>query len=151
LRLSEKSQRLLLFLVVIALAVMAVQRVSETLDANSLLPHHAQAYIYFSGDWLIGESKNCDQVLPLIHLLCPDGALPDEVYGGSGVWGAPRPDAAPEPKPLYDRKTKQWDDARFHSVRVKFFGDPTVNDPNRLFLTWHCERRDSDFKCWRIH
>jgi len=57
----------------------------------------------------------------------------------------------PDDKRLRDAETNDWIDSRFHDVPVVFRDDPTVNDPNRLFLTWRCERRDSDFKCWRIH
>jgi|SRR6516162_5402007 hypothetical protein len=102
------------------------------LNNRSLISHKDHAYIYFSGDWLVGESKECRQALPLIHLLC--GAIPDNQLST-----------------LFNATTKEWYDLRFHSVQVVFWGNPTVNDPDRLFLTWRCERRDSDFKCWRIH
>jgi hypothetical protein len=105
------------------------------LNDSSMIPHRANAYLYFAGDWLIGESKECRQGLPLIHLFC--GKISDE-----------------EMSALFNANTKQWDDwddSRFHNVPVLFWGDPTVNDPNRSFLTWRCERRDSDFKCWRTH
>ena len=113
------------------LLVIGLWYLFQIYNGNSLNPHERDAYIFCSGDWLLGESKECRQVLPLIHMLC--GEISDN-----------------EMSVLFNATTKQWNDARFHSVRIDFFGNPTVNDdPNRLFLTWRCVRRDSDFKCRR--
>jgi hypothetical protein len=116
---------------VIGLGVLSVIGIMFLRTCNDNTHEH-DAYIYFSGDWLPGESKECRQGLPLIHLLC--GEVSDN-----------------EMSVLFNATTKQWNDARFHSMRVQFLSDPTVNDPNRSFLIWRCERRSSDFKCWRIH